>query len=132
MSSNSPYSNPSVSIAGPPVIIGPSEQKRENQLRVEVLVCPWPDIAGCVFLHGLRAGWRMQSSGGNKFLTSSELSPHSRAVAAALAGSCGEADQLGMAESKAVLWGQVSSVVGLGCALELQEKLPHSEVGPLT
>lgn len=66
----------------------------------------------------------MLGSGGNKFLTNSEQSLHSRA-AAALAGSCGETDQLGMAESRLVLWDQGSSVVGLGCALELWEKLPH-------
>lgn len=70
MSSNSPYSNISVSIAGPPVIIGTREQKRKNHLRV-VLVCPWLGIAGCVFHQGLGAGWRMLSSGGNKFPNSS-------------------------------------------------------------
>lgn len=68
----------------------------------------------------------MLSAGENKFLSHSEGSPHNRA-AAAPAGSRGETDQLGMAENKLVLWDQGSFVVGLGCALELQEQLPHSE-----
>lgn len=50
----------------------------------------------------------MLSSEGNKFLTHSLWSPHNRA-AAALAGSPGETEQLGMAESRLVLWDQVSS-----------------------
>lgn len=105
------------------MVIGTREGKRKNHLRVEVLVCAWPGIAGCVFGQGLGAGWRELSSGEtNSSPTLSHL--HTTRQQQLLLGAVGK-HQLGMAESRLVLWDQVSSGVGLGCALELQ-KLPHS------